>query len=261
MASVWLDGAPTTLWRRHTDAVNRALVERWLPGPLGALLKTDLFDEAIAEGILPSLRDRASRIVAIDLEAGIREAATARLPGIEAVAADVRRLPFGSGTFDTVLSNSTLDHFDDREEIGVALGELARVLAPGGRLLVTLDNSANPVVALSKALPRASLNRLWSRFGGAAARVGLVPYLVGATLSPAALRAALAEVGLRPVASDTLVHAPRTIAVVVGSRLERRAAAHTQERFVRALASCERLRGTPVARLTAHFHAVLAVRA
>lgn len=260
MAPLWLDETPTTLWRRHSDTTNRALAERWLPGPLGALLKTDLFDEAVSEGILPSLAPRASRIVGIDLEETIRAAAAARLPGIETVAADVRRLPFPDATFDTVLSNSTLDHFPDGAEIRVALGELARVLRPGGRLLVTLDNPWNPVVALSKALPRASLNRLWSRLGGRTTTVGLAPYVVGATLGPAALRDALRDAGLEPVASDTLVHAPRVVAVVVGSRLERRAAPATRERFARTLASCERLRGTPLAPVTAHFHAVLAVK-
>jgi SAM-dependent methyltransferase len=260
MAPVWFEGAPTSLWRRHSDAVNRALVERWLPGQLGALLKTDLFDEAVSEGLLPALRARAERIVGIDLEETIRAGARKRLPGVEVVAADVRRLPFGDATFDTVLSNSTLDHFPDGGEIALALGELARALRPGGRLLVTLDNPFNPIVALSKALPRTSLNRLWARLGARSASVGLAPYVVGATLGPGALRKTLLDVGLRPVASDTLVHAPRVIAVVVGSRVERRAARPVQERFARTLASFERLRGTPAARVTAHFHAVLAIK-
>ena len=260
MAPLWLDDTPTHLWRRHSDATNRALVERWLPGPLGALLKTDLFDEAVSEGILPSLYGRSSRIVGIDIEEAILVAAAGRLPGVDVVKADVRRLPFAEGTFDTVLSNSTLDHFADPAQIHLALAELRRVLRPGGRLLVTLDNPSNPIVALSKALPRLSFNRLWSRLGGTTARLGLVPYVVGATLSPAGLRRALTGAGLRPVAADTLVHAPRVLAVMVGSRLERHAGGSTQERFVRVLGSCERLRGTPFERLTAHFHAALAVR-
>ena len=260
MAPVWLAGAPVGLWRRHADAMNVALAERWLPGPLGDLLKTDLFDEAVAAGLLPSLRGRATRVVGIDLEPGIVDTATARLPGVEVVAADVRRMPFDDASFDTVLSNSTLDHFPDTGQIHVALRELARVLRPGGRLLVTLDNPANPVVALSKALPRASVNRLWSRLGGRAAQIGFAPYVVGATLSPSGLRRALLAAGLRPVASDTLVHAPRAVAVVVGSRLERVASRSSQDRFVGLLGAFERLRGTPLGRVTAHFHAVLAVR-
>jgi SAM-dependent methyltransferase len=224
------------------------------------VLKTDVFDEAVSEGVLPALAPRATRLVGIDLEEAICETAAARLDGVEVQVADVRRLPFDDASFDTVLSNSTLDHFEDTAEIGLALAELARVLRPGGRLLVTLDNPANPVVALSKALPRTSLNRLWSRLGSSTARVGLAPYVVGATLSPRALEDALADVGLEPVATDTLVHAPRVIAVEVGSRLDRRASPAAGQRFLRVLAGCERLRGTPVARFTAHFHAALAVR-
>ena len=37
-----------TLWRRHSDAINSALIARWLrPGAFHHLLKTDLFDEAM----------------------------------------------------------------------------------------------------------------------------------------------------------------------------------------------------------------------
>jgi SAM-dependent methyltransferase len=261
MAPVWLSEVPTDLWRRHSDAANVALAERWLPGRLGALLKTDLFDEAVGPGILPALLPRASSAVGIDVEPAVRETAAARLPQVEVVAADVRRLPFADETFDTILSNSTLDHFAEASQIGIALRELARVLRPRGRLLVTLDNPTNPIVALSKALPRAALNQAWARVGRRSARVGLVPYVVGATLPPAGLRDALVEAGLRPVATDTLVHAPRLAAVVVASRLERHGSRSAQLRFLRALRSCERLRGTPLERLTAHFHAALALRA
>ncbi len=62
-------------------------------------------------------------------------------------------LPFPDGAFDRVFSNSTLDHFDSRDDIREALRELARVLHPEGELLLTLDNLANPVVRLRNALP------------------------------------------------------------------------------------------------------------
>jgi len=39
------------LWRHHSDRINTALLRRWLPpNRIDLLLKTDLFDEAIAEG-------------------------------------------------------------------------------------------------------------------------------------------------------------------------------------------------------------------
>ena len=196
MADVWLDGTPSMLWRRHSDAVNLRLLAGWLGGDLGAVLKTDLFDEAISQGLGKALAASARSVTGIDINARIVEAAHRRYPEITALEADVRALPFREGSFDTVISNSTLDHFDEPAEIEASLRELSRVLAPGGRLLVTLDNPRNPVVAVGKALRGRDLNRSWTRAGGRTARVGLVPYYVGATLDTPALVEALERSGL-----------------------------------------------------------------
>ncbi len=61
-------------------------------------------------------------------------------------------LPFADGAFDLVVSNSTLDHFRTPADIQTSFAELHRVLAPGGSLILTLDNPSNPVVALQKLL-------------------------------------------------------------------------------------------------------------
>jgi SAM-dependent methyltransferase len=73
--------------------------------------------------------------------------------GISYVYADLRELPFRDGVFDTVVCASTLEHvgMDNRGygspaerasdaalETARAVGELERVLAPGGRILVTV---------------------------------------------------------------------------------------------------------------------------
>jgi len=72
------------------------------------------------------------------------------VPGLERVVADVRDLPFADGRFELVLCVSTLEHVgrdtnvyaieSEREEAGdeAALHELRRVLASGGRLLVSV---------------------------------------------------------------------------------------------------------------------------
>jgi len=259
MAAVWLERPPEGLWRRHSDAVNAALVERWLPAGLDRALKTDLFDEAVGEGLVHALAARAAHVVGVDLNPAIAEAARRRHRSVETVVADVRSLPFEAESFDAVVSNSTLDHFDDEAEIAAAIHELGRVLRPGGRLLLTLDNPANPVLALAKALPRQRLNRAWRAAGRGTARVGLVPYYVGSTLSRGAMRQRARAAGLEPVAETTLVHAPRFAAVMVAALLEGRRP-ETQERFLSALAACERLRATPLARFTAHLNALLAVK-
>ena len=144
------------------------------------MLKTDLFDEATADGLVGLLLARAERVVGIDVAPSIVQAAGVRNPGLEAAVADVQELPFADGSIDVVVSNSTLDHFASLAEIDRALLELARVLPPGGLLIVTLDNDANPVIWLRNRLPRALLQRS-----------GLVPYPVGRTLSPSGLREAV----------------------------------------------------------------------
>jgi SAM-dependent methyltransferase len=52
-----------------------------------------------------------------------------------AVGADARRLPFADGSFDRVVASETLEHI---AEDAVAMGEISRVLRPGGRAVVTV---------------------------------------------------------------------------------------------------------------------------
>src|SRR5512142_547900 len=100
------------LWRTHSDLLNRALLERWLPAErVESVLKTDLFDEMSSDGLYPFLATRARTFVGIDISAATSALARSRHAGIRAVTADVRRLPFAEGAFDLVISNSTLDHF------------------------------------------------------------------------------------------------------------------------------------------------------
>lgn len=54
----------------------------------------------------------------------------------ELLEADALRLPFEDGSFDVVLSVCAIEHFDDG---GAALDEMARVLKPGGELLMSAD--------------------------------------------------------------------------------------------------------------------------
>jgi len=50
---------------------------------------------------------------------------------------DTRRLPFPDGSFDTVAMLAVLNHIE-RPDRDAVLGEVRRVLRPGGRLLVTM---------------------------------------------------------------------------------------------------------------------------
>ncbi len=255
-AELWRRRAPQRLWRRHSDAENTALLERWLPSRAGNVLKTDAWDEAVGNGLYPFLVTRASDVVAIDVSPAVVAAARDRHPGLRCQVGDVRKLEFADSSFDTVVSNSTLDHFGSREEIAIALAELRRVLRPGGELVLTLDNPLNPFIALMRTLPRGRLNRVWLRFGAATARVGLNPYYVGATLGPRALRRLLPSLGFETLELRAIVHCPRPLAVAAGQYLERRAKPRSQERFLRALAAFERLSALPTRYLSGYFVAV-----
>jgi SAM-dependent methyltransferase len=230
--------------RCYSDAVHRPLLESWIPARIGTLLKTDLFDEACGEGLLPLLRRRAEAVVGVDVAREVRARACARHPGLTSAGADVRTLPFSSGAFDLVVSNSTLDHFTCRADIDRALAEIHRVLRPGGRLIVTLDNGANPAIAIRNSVPFA----IWHR-------MRLVPYYVGATHGPGGLRRALLGAGFEILAQSTLMHVPR-ILVRALAHLPGAALADGEPRLLRALVAGESLSRLPSARLTGQFIAV-----
>lgn len=220
-------------WRRHARQAHLDLVGRWVGEPSGRWLKTDLFEErSPVRALLPALG--TARWVGADLAP-----ATVAGSGVRpAVAADVRRLPFADGTFDGVLSTSTLDHFGERRSIDLALAELRRVLAAGGHLVVTFDNPSNPLVRARNALPH-----------GLARRTGLVPFAVGETLGLEDGERALRRAGFDVEEVGTVLHAPH----VVGTRLARWG---WWER--RALPAFDRLGATRAAPRTAHFVAFLA---
>lgn len=224
------------------------------------MLKTDLFDEAMSSGLFPAFAGRADEVVGIDVSGEIVETAAARHHGLQARQADVRNLPFADGTFDAVVSNSTLDHFQDQAEIVAALCELHRVLRPRGRLILTLDNPSNPLNAIAKTLPREWLNRAWVRHARVTARVGHVPYHVGETMGARRLRKVLPPLGFEIQAQGAIMHAPRAIAVVIAELVARRGNKRAQRRVLDALIVCERMSGWPTRYVTGHFVAVSAVK-
>jgi SAM-dependent methyltransferase len=246
VAEVWNVTQPQPLWRKHSDIVNQQLLARWLPtGRVRRLLKTDAFDEAYSSGLYAFLTARAAQVIDIDIATSVLAAAKTRCPCLPAVGADVRCLPFADGTFDVVVSNSTLDHFATPEDIVRSLRELRRVLRDGGQLIVTLDNLANPVIALRSLLPYRLLHSL-----------GLVPYYVGVSCAPARLRQLVQEAGFDVVTTHAILHCPRVLAVPVMRLLEKHAPLWLQQRFLAILLACERLAAWPTRFFTGHFIAV-----
>ncbi|MFO1429193.1 MAG: methyltransferase domain-containing protein [Candidatus Competibacteraceae bacterium] len=240
----WRQAQPDKLWRAHSDAVNRQWLASWWPQrPVERVLKTDLFDEAVGGGLYGELVSRARFVVGIDIALTTVQAART------GIGADVRQLPFTDGVFDVIVSNSTLDHFQTEEELIGSLRELRRVLRPGGELLLTLDNAANPLVAIRNLLPFALLHRL-----------GLMPYQVGVTCGPRRLRRLLHETGFEVGRMGALLHCPRVLAVKRAAAVQRRGDAARQQRFLEGLMQWERLARWPTRWLTGYFVAVRAVR-
>jgi ubiquinone/menaquinone biosynthesis C-methylase UbiE len=75
-------------------------------------------------------------VTGLDVSPRMIEAATAAIePGqqVTAQVGDVARLPYRDGSVDLVVSTLSQHHWPDRT---AAIGELARVLAPGGRIWI-----------------------------------------------------------------------------------------------------------------------------
>lgn len=115
------------------QAVEQALLSLFPPGPEGRLL-----DIGTGTGrVLELLASRVKQGLGVDASKAMLALARARLAAPELAhcsvrQADMYRLPFSDGSFDTVVLQMVLHHAED--PVG-AIVEAVRVLAPGGRLL------------------------------------------------------------------------------------------------------------------------------
>jgi ubiquinone/menaquinone biosynthesis C-methylase UbiE len=90
-------------------------------------------------GALPS--DRFER-VGVDVSDAMLNVARAR--GLEVEHASSDRLPFPDGSFDLATTFAVLHHLIDPALVRATLSEMARVLRPGGAMLVWDHNPLNP---------------------------------------------------------------------------------------------------------------------
>ena len=89
--------------------------------------------------LFAALRDRGAVVTGIDKSTAMLEMAARRLgDDADLQMADLDRpLPFGDGAFDDAVASLVLHYLQDWDP---ALGELRRVLRPGGRLIVSVDH-------------------------------------------------------------------------------------------------------------------------
>jgi 2-polyprenyl-3-methyl-5-hydroxy-6-metoxy-1,4-benzoquinol methylase len=86
------------------------------------------------------LADVAARVVGVDVDPEAIAYATTHYgrPGVEFVVGDVSALPFPPDSFDAACSFETIEHVTGPETV---LGELARVVRPGGAVIVSTPNA------------------------------------------------------------------------------------------------------------------------
>jgi ubiquinone/menaquinone biosynthesis C-methylase UbiE len=86
-----------------------------------------------------------AEITAVDLSPEMVRIATTKVQGVTFEPADASRLPFRDGSFDLVTQNN----------VPVYFGEITRVLAPGGRIVVTSTHGpATPYYTPHKVLAK-----------------------------------------------------------------------------------------------------------
>lgn len=242
--------APLEAWRAYMQRVYARLIGQWLgPSSAGLGMKTDLFEEAVSSHhLLPALGQGS---LGLDYSPVTVAAARARVCAQGArylfVVGDLREIPVRAGAVTRVLAGSSLDHFSDKADIATSLVELARILRPGGTLVVTLDNPHNPVVWLRNHLPFAWLNR-----------VGLVPYYVGRTYSRAEARAHLESLGLAVSELTAVAHVPRAPAIWLVALAERCRATRLLRVLAGVLDGFERLERWPTRFQTGYYLALKA---
>lgn len=248
MLEGWRPTLAHRLWRAHSDALNRELLARWLPSGSRTVLKTDLFDEAVGRGLYPELAKSADHVVGIDVSEATVRAAKRRYPCLDGRVANVLRLPFDDGEFDAVFSNSTLDHFESHAALQAAVGELARIMGSAGKLIITLDNRLNPIVALRT-----------SKLLGVLHHLGLAPYFLGVTHGPRGLANVLRESGFDVVEMASVMHCPPRPAAELASRAGA-AMPGLEHSHIRRVLRFEAMGRWPTRYLTGHFVCALAVK-
>lgn len=131
-------------WGRYLDRTISTTVAA-VPAPApGRLLDVGCGSGVLLERLLA--REATLEAVGVDASPEMLAVASRRVRGrARLLVADAASLPFRTGAFDIVTTTSSLHHWSDP---GLALSEIARVLAPGGRFVLTDWRTDHPATRL-----------------------------------------------------------------------------------------------------------------
>ena len=174
------------------------------------------YREAIRRNILPGQRildagcgrylkvckefANMAEVVGIDLES-VMETNNGSAPF--GVRGDLGRLPFPSQHFDLVISRSVVEHLEDPRRV---FGEFARVLRPGGKVVILTPNKYDYVSVIASLAPYQVHRRLCSKIFQVP-EDDVFPTLYRAN-TPSAIRKALGAAGLIELELETINHYP-----------------------------------------------------
>ena len=155
--------------RRYEDRCDRLALRSLLP-PMGARL----IEVGAGFGRLANEYAGYTEVVLLDASEALLEAARLQTEGdsrVSVVLGDAYQLPFPDASFDAAVCIRVLHHFEDPRP---AIHELARVLRPGGVLVIESSNKRNIKGVIAYLIRRQS----WSPFAPGSRRyegVRLVP--------------------------------------------------------------------------------------
>jgi SAM-dependent methyltransferase len=102
-------------------------------------------DVGCGTGVLAArLAAAGYEMTGLDPSGGMLDVMRQRSPEVAAVEGSGDELPFPDGSFDLVLTVAALHHIADAGAVRRTLGEMVRVAAPGGRVVVWDHNPRNP---------------------------------------------------------------------------------------------------------------------
>ncbi|HEX4521415.1 MAG TPA: glycosyltransferase [Gaiellaceae bacterium] len=198
---------------------------RWVRSALARSRPRSVLDAGCAAGSLtPTLREAgATEIVGVDLEPAMLAAASRRWPQERWLRGDLARLPFADGELDAAVSLGVLEYVDDPVAV---LRELARVVRPGGTVLISVQQRHAPndlgfrfAESLGFGLRERSRLLTESQLRLAAARASLRPVEVRATNFFAFPFDALAPGSSRRLAEALDAHGGRSLLRPLGAQL------------------------------------------